>query len=106
MRQQLVTLLDRVQVRAAEGGTVLAAGWIDGYGQTVIIDHGNALGTLYAHQSLIVVEEGDVVRRGTVIGFVGNTGYSTGPHLHWEVRIRGLAVDPGAWLDLSATLQD
>lgn len=85
-------------IRAAEGGTVLAAGWIDGYGQTVIIDHGNALGTLYAHQSLIAVEEGDVVRRGTVIGFVGSTGYSTGPHLHWEVRVLGQVTDPAPFI--------
>jgi murein DD-endopeptidase MepM/ murein hydrolase activator NlpD len=85
-------------IRAAEDGTVVAAGWIDGYGNTVIIDHGNTLGTLYAHQSLPAVAEGDVVRRGSVIGFVGNTGYSTGPHLHWEVRVLGQVVDPAPFI--------
>jgi len=81
-------------IRAAEAGTVVAAGWIDGYGNTVIVEHGNTLGTLYAHQSLLAVKEGDVVRRGSVIGFVGSTGYSTGPHLHFEVRVLGQVTDP------------
>ena len=85
-------------IRAAEAGRVVAAGWIDGYGQTVIIDHGNTLGTLYAHQSLIAVSEGDLVRRGTIIGFVGSTGYSTGPHLHWEVRVFGEVTDPAPFI--------
>lgn len=85
-------------IRASEAGRVVAAGWIDGYGNTVIIDHGNTLGTLYAHQSLIAVKEGDVVRRGTVIGFVGSTGYSTGPHLHWEVRVLGQVTDPAPFI--------
>lgn len=85
-------------IRAAEAGKVLAAGWIDGYGNTVIIDHGNTLGTLYAHQSLIAVKEGDTVRRGQVVGFVGSTGYSTGPHLHWEVRVLGQVTDPAPFI--------
>jgi murein DD-endopeptidase MepM/ murein hydrolase activator NlpD len=81
-------------IRAPADGVVVAAGWIDGYGNCTIIDHGNALGTLYGHQSLLAVKEGDKVRRGQVIGFVGSTGYSTGPHLHWEVRVLGNVVDP------------
>jgi len=81
-------------IRAPADGVVVAAGWIDGYGNCTIIDHGNALGTLYGHQSLLAVKEGDTVRRGSVIGFVGSTGYSTGPHLHWEVRVLGNVVDP------------
>jgi murein DD-endopeptidase MepM/ murein hydrolase activator NlpD len=85
-------------IRAAESGRVVAAGWIDGYGNTVIIDHGNTLGTLYGHQSLLAVKEGDVVRRGTVIGFVGSTGYSTGPHLHFEVRVLGQVTDPAPFI--------
>jgi murein DD-endopeptidase MepM/ murein hydrolase activator NlpD len=85
-------------IRAAEAGKVVAAGWIDGYGNAVIIDHGNTLGTLYAHQSLLAVKEGDVVRRGSVIGFVGSTGYSTGPHLHFEVRILGQVTDPAPFI--------
>jgi len=85
-------------LRAAEDGRVVAAGWIDGYGNTVIIEHGNTLGTLYAHQSLVAVKEGDLVRRGSIIGFVGSTGYSTGPHLHWEVRVLGQVVDPAPFI--------
>ncbi len=85
-------------IRAAADGRVVASGWIDGYGNAVIIDHGNTLATLYAHQSLIAVKEGDVVRRGSVIGFVGSTGYSTGPHLHWEVRVLGQVVDPAPFI--------
>lgn len=85
-------------IRSVEDGRVVAAGWIDGYGNTVIIEHGNTLGTLYAHQSLVAVKEGDVVRRGSIIGFVGSTGYSTGPHLHWEVRVLGQVVDPAPFI--------
>ena len=81
-------------IRAPADGVVVAAGWIDGYGNCTIIDHGNALGTLYGHQSVLLVKEGDKVKRGQVIGLVGSTGYSTGPHLHWEVRVRGNVVDP------------
>lgn len=85
-------------IRAPADGVVVAAGWIDGYGNCTILDHGQALGTLYGHQSLIAVKEGDVVRRGQVIGFVGSTGYSTGPHLHWEVRILGNVTDPAPFI--------
>jgi murein DD-endopeptidase MepM/ murein hydrolase activator NlpD len=85
-------------IRAPADGVVVAAGWIDGYGNCTIIDHGNALGTLYGHQSLIAVKEGDKVKRGQVIGFVGSTGYSTGPHLHWEVRVLGNVVDPAPFI--------
>ncbi len=81
-------------IRAPADGEVVGAGWVDGYGNCTIIDHGNALGTLYGHQSVILVKEGDKVTRGQVIGLVGSTGYSTGPHLHWEVRVRGNVVDP------------
>jgi len=85
-------------IRAPADGVVAAAGWIDGYGNCTILDHGSALGTLYGHQSLIAVKEGDVVKRGQVIGFVGSTGYSTGPHLHWEVRVLGQVVDPAPFI--------
>ncbi len=85
-------------IRAPADGVVVAAGWIDGYGNCTIIDHGNRIGTLYGHQSLIAVKEGDQVKRGQVIGFVGSTGYSTGPHLHWEVRVMGQVVDPAPFI--------
>jgi murein DD-endopeptidase MepM/ murein hydrolase activator NlpD len=85
-------------IRAPADGEVAAAGWVDGYGNCTIIDHGSALGTLYGHQSMILVKPGDHVRRGQVIGLVGSTGYSTGPHLHWEVRILGNVVDPAPFI--------
>lgn len=82
---------------AAAGGRVLKAGSMGGYGLVVIIDHGDGLSTLYAHQSRVLVSVGDVVQQGTVVGEVGSTGYSTGPHLHFEVRINGDPVDPLLW---------
>ena len=85
-------------IRAPADGEVVAAGWVDGYGNCTIIDHGSALGTLYGHQSMILVKPGDRVRRGQVIGLVGSTGYSTGPHLHWEVRVLGNVVDPAPFI--------
>ncbi len=81
-------------VLAAAGGTVVSAGPRGGYGNAVIIDHGGALATLYAHQSRLSVVAGDQVETGQVIGAVGSTGYSTGPHLHFEVRVNGTPVDP------------
>jgi murein DD-endopeptidase MepM/ murein hydrolase activator NlpD len=85
-------------IRASLDGTVLIAGPQGGYGNTVVIDHGNGVGTLYAHMSAITVAEGDVVRTGDVIGAVGSTGQSTGPHLHWEVRRDGQPVNPLPYL--------
>jgi murein DD-endopeptidase MepM/ murein hydrolase activator NlpD len=85
-------------IRAPADGVVVAAGWVDGYGNCTVIDHGNTLGTLYGHQSLIAVKEGDKVTRGQIIGFIGSTGYSTGPHLHWEVRKLGIVTDPAPFI--------
>jgi murein DD-endopeptidase MepM/ murein hydrolase activator NlpD len=84
-------------VQAAAAGTVVFAGWQDGYGNIVIIDHGNGLATAYGHQSAIVVT-GGAVAQGQTIGAVGSTGHSTGPHLHFEVRVGGVAVDPLGYL--------
>jgi murein DD-endopeptidase MepM/ murein hydrolase activator NlpD len=81
-------------IRAAADGMVLSAGPRGGYGNTVIIDHGSSMATLYAHQSDINVAPGQTVQAGDVIGEVGSTGLSTGPHLHFEVRIGGTPVDP------------
>ena len=81
-------------ILAAGDGVVVSAGWRGGYGNTVIIDHGGSLATLYAHQSRIYVGTGAKVRRGQAIGAVGSTGQSTGPHLHFEVRVNGTPVDP------------
>ena len=83
---------------ASDGGVVVWAGPRGGYGNAVIIDHGNALATLYAHQSRLAVSQGATVDRGQAIGYVGSTGMSTGPHLHFEVRVRGTPVDPLQYL--------
>ncbi len=85
-------------VRATAQGTVTQAGWNGGYGKMVEIDHGNGLSTRYAHLSVIDVETGQTVRIGQVIGKVGSTGRSTGPHLHYETRIDGDPVDPQKFL--------
>jgi murein DD-endopeptidase MepM/ murein hydrolase activator NlpD len=81
-------------ITAAEGGVVVASEWLGGYGNAVVIYHGNRVGTLYGHMVKTGVAVGQFVQRGEVIGFVGSTGYSTGPHLHWEVRLDGTPVDP------------
>jgi murein DD-endopeptidase MepM/ murein hydrolase activator NlpD len=86
-------------MRASENGLVLVAEERGGYGLTVVIDHGNQLATLYAHMSRLDVKPGDLVARGQVIGLVGSTGLSTGPHCHWEVRVLGLPVDGSPYLN-------
>ena len=82
------------EIRAAAVGVVVSAGWLGGYGNAVVIDHGNGLATLYAHQSRLAVAAGQLVAAGQVVGYVGATGYVTGPHLHYEVRSNGTPVDP------------
>ncbi|MBD1907349.1 peptidoglycan DD-metalloendopeptidase family protein [Funiculus sociatus GB2-A5] len=81
-------------IRAAESGEVIFAGWYGGYGKAVIVNHGKGITTLYAHSSQLYVSEGQLVRRGDAIASVGSTGFSTGPHLHFEVRKNGEPVDP------------
>ena len=85
-------------VRATANGKVVSAGWSGGYGRMVEINHGNGLATRYGHLSEINVKVGDYVKIGQVIGEVGSTGRSTGPHLHYETRIDGEAVDPQKFL--------
>ena len=85
-------------VHAADGGVVVEAGWVSGYGYTVIIDHGNGMSTLYAHNSDVAVSPGQTVSKGQVVSYSGNTGGSTGPHLHFEVRINGEPTDPMGYL--------
>ena len=84
--------------RAAASGTVIYAGWLGGYGNLVVIDHGNGLSTAYAHASSILVSVGQSVSQGQTVSLVGSTGNSSGPHLHFEVRVNGVAVDPLPYL--------
>lgn len=91
-------------IRATAAGTVTIAGWSGGYGKMVEIDHGNGLATRYGHLSEIDVDVGDTVRAGVVVGKLGSTGRSTGPHLHYEVRVKGEAVDPQKFLDAGERL--
>ncbi|NLO20694.1 MAG: peptidoglycan DD-metalloendopeptidase family protein [Syntrophomonadaceae bacterium] len=86
------------KIVAADSGKVIYAGWQGGYGQTIIIDHGAGMSTLYAHQSRFAVSSGKSVSKGDVIGYVGSTGWSTGPHLHFEVRINGNPTNPMSYL--------
>ena len=85
-------------IAAAAAGQVIFADWYGGYGNAVILDHGGGLTTLYAHTSELLVQEGDWVNAGTIVATVGSTGYSTGPHLHFEVRQEGEPVDPMQYL--------
>ena len=85
-------------IHAAAGGTVIWAGWLGGYGNLVVIDHHNSLATAYGHQSAIATAVGASVSQGQLIGYVGSTGHSTGPHLHFEVRVNGTPVDPLGYL--------
>jgi murein DD-endopeptidase MepM/ murein hydrolase activator NlpD len=85
-------------IYAAAAGTVNYAGWEGGYGNLTLIDHGNGLATAYGHQSRFAVSTGEAVSRGQLIGYVGSTGHSTGPHVHFEVRVNGVPNDPLRYL--------
>ena len=85
-------------VRAAAAGTVIYAGWMSGYGNLVAVDHRNGLSTAYAHNSSLAVSVGQSVAAGEIVSYSGNTGNSTGPHVHFEVRVDGSAVDPLGYL--------
>ena len=81
-------------IRAAEAGVVISSGWMGGYGLTLVIDHGDGLSTLYAHASRLIANVGQQVGRGEAVALVGSTGFSTGPHLHFEVRVNGRHTNP------------
>jgi murein DD-endopeptidase MepM/ murein hydrolase activator NlpD len=85
-------------ILAAASGTVIHAGWLGGYGNLVVVDHGDGLATAYAHASSILVGVGQRVSQGQTVSLVGSTGNSSGPHLHFEVRVNGTAVDPLGYL--------
>jgi murein DD-endopeptidase MepM/ murein hydrolase activator NlpD len=85
-------------IHAAAAGVVVWAGWLGGYGNLVVVDHGNGLSTAYGHQEQVAVSYGQHVDQGQVMGYVGCTGHCFGPHVHFEVRINGSPVDPLGYL--------
>jgi murein DD-endopeptidase MepM/ murein hydrolase activator NlpD len=85
-------------INCADSGEVIYSGWWDGYGKAVVIDHGRGYTTVYGHMSRIYMQAGQKVEKNQVIGLVGSTGFSTGPHLHFEIRYNGKPVDPLAYL--------
>ncbi len=85
-------------IKAAAGGTVASAGWNNSYGYMIIISHGNGVQTVYAHCSQLIAKKGQKVSQGQVIGKVGSTGNSTGPHLHLEIRVNGVLQNPQNYL--------
>ncbi len=85
-------------VVAAASGTVIVAGWMGGYGNLVVVDHGGGISTAYGHNTSVTVGVGQHVAQGQLISYSGNTGHSTGPHVHFEVRVNGGAVDPMGYL--------
>jgi len=82
------------KINAAQDGRVIYSGWLGGYGKAVMIDHGGGVVTLYGHNSKLLVKEGEMVKRNQVISLCGSTGYSTGPHLHFEIKKDNSFVDP------------
>ena len=89
---------NRSAVVAVQDGVVSLASWNGGYGNCVMINHGGGISTLYGHGSKIVVKAGQTVKQGDVIMYVGSTGVSSGPHLHFEVRKNGSHVEPSQYL--------
>ena len=85
-------------VVAAAAGTVIVAGWMGGYGNLVVVDHGGGIATAYGHNTSVTVGVGQQVAQGQLIAYSGNTGHSTGPHVHFEVRVGGVPVDPLGYL--------
>jgi murein DD-endopeptidase MepM/ murein hydrolase activator NlpD len=85
-------------IHAAKAGEVIFTGWLGGYGNAVILDHGEGVATLYGHQSRIATTEGQVLNQGDVLGFVGTTGHSTGNHLHFEIRVDTKPRNPRPYL--------
>lgn len=86
------------EVYASKDGTVVFSGWNGGYGNCIVVDHGNGVSTLYAHLSAMSVSKNIKVSKGNVIGKIGSTGCSSGPHLHFEILVNGTAKNPLSYL--------
>lgn len=86
------------QLRSMHDGTVVSAGWSNGLGNHVVLDYGNGVQSVYGHMSSIIVRPGQSLARGQAVGYSGNTGHSTGPHLHLEIHLGGVPVNPAPWL--------
>ncbi len=93
------------EIYAADGGEVIEAGWVSGYGNFIKISHDGESETCYGHMSELLVEEGDTVQQGDLIGLMGSTGNSTGSHLHFEIRVDGEQVDPESVIDFESQAQ-
>jgi murein DD-endopeptidase MepM/ murein hydrolase activator NlpD len=93
-----ISVPEGTPVRAAQAGNVILAAYTGGYGNYTCVDHGGGVSSCYGHQSSYAVSAGDSVAQGEVIGYSGNTGSSTGPHLHFEIHVGGQPVDPRAFL--------
>ncbi len=98
-----VGVMTGTTVRASRAGQVTVAGWLGGYGNCVMIDHGDGVTTVYGHLSEITVSVGEYVDQGERVALSGNTGRSTGPHLHFEIRVNGVSVDPAPYLEGTAS---
>lgn len=93
-------------IHVTADGVVSSASWHSGYGLTVEVNHGFGYKTRYGHCQRILVKKGDVVKRGQVIAAVGNTGRSIAPHLHYEVHVSGVKVNPRSYIDVSNVVFD
>ena len=93
-----IAVANGTPVVAAKAGVVIVAGWMGGYGNLVVVDHGGGVATAYGHNTSVTVGIGQQVEQGQLIAYSGSTGHSTGPHVHFEVRINGSAVDPMGYL--------
>jgi murein DD-endopeptidase MepM/ murein hydrolase activator NlpD len=93
-----IAVANGTPVVAAKAGVVIVAGWMGGYGNLVVIDHGGGVATAYGHNTSVTVGVGQLVEQGQLIAYSGSTGHSTGPHVHFEVRINGSPVDPMGYL--------
>ncbi len=93
-----IAAVEGAPIYAARAGRIVVAGWFGSYGLTVVIDHGSGLQTLYAHASAVLVRPGQQVKVGQLVARVGTTGFSTGPHLHFEFRVNGHPVNPLRYL--------